>query len=242
MNKDRIDNSAQPLMKDSYVYEEATLVFAPVASPTAQVPTGTRRLLTLPGGDPFVLPAGAVLLSLRCVPYPADATGQYTGALTAGQRALLPTEPHIELRRNTDVTNALATADNPIKVFAVTEVPGGVGEDTRGLVTNKLVIPLTLATIGAGTQYKILGEDSVVNTGVTQTETDAQTMDRAAGNVFPHAGTAQASDAVVNAPGRIVGITSNGALSYDVAIVLHYRVQRASFSLREMFPPDLRDE
>ena len=239
MNKDRIDNSAQPLMKDSYVYEEATLVFAPVASPTAQVPTGTRRVLTLPGGDPFVLPAGAVLLSLRCVPYPADATGQYTGALTAGQRALLPAEPRIELRRNTDVTNALAAADNPIKVFAVTEVTGGV--DTRGLVTNGLVIPLTLATIGAGTQYKILGEDSVVNV-TDATETDSQNMTRSAGQVFPHAGTAQASDAVVNAPGRIVGITSNAALSYDVAIVLYYRVQRASFSLREMFPPDLRDE
>lgn len=239
MNKDRIDNSAQPLMKDAYVYEEATLVFAPVASPTAQVTAGTRRLLTLPDGEPFVLPAGAVLLSLRCVPYPADATGLYTGALTAGQRALLPAEPRIELRRNTDVTNALAAADNPIKVFAVTEVTGGV--DTRGLVTNGLVIPLTLATIGAGTQYKILGEDSVVN--VTDgPETDAQNMTRSAGQVFPHAGTALASDAVVNAPGRIVGITSNGALSYDVAIVLYYRVQRASFSLREMFPPDLRDE
>ena len=239
MNKDRIDNSAQPLMKDSYLYEEVTLVFAPVASPTAQVPTGTRRILTLPGGDPFVLPAGAVLLSLRCVPYPADATGQYTGALTAGQRALLPAEPRIELRRNTDVANALAAADNPIKVFAVTEVTGT--PDTRGLVTNGLVIPLTLATIGAGTQYKILGEDSVVN--VTDSpETDSQGMTRSAGNVFPHAGTAPASDAVVNAPGRIVGITSNGALSYDVAIVLYYRVQRASFSLREMFPPDLRDE
>jgi hypothetical protein len=239
MNKDRIDNSAQPLMKDSYVYEEVTLVFAPVASPTAQVATGTRRLLTLPGGDPFVLPAGAVLLSLRCVPYPADATGLYTGALTAGQRALLPAEPRIELRRNTDVANALAAADNPIKVFAVTEVPGT--PDTRGLATNGLVIPLTLATIGAGTQYKILGEDSVVN--VTDgPETDSQGMTRSAGPVFPHALTAQASDAVVNAPGRIVGITSNGALSYDVAIVLYYRVQRASFSLREMFPPDLRDE
>ena len=239
MNKDRIDNSAQPLMKDSYLYEEATLVFAPVASPTAQVPTGTRRPLTLPGGDPFVLPAGAVLLSLRCVPYPADATGLYTGALTAGQRAALPAEPRIELRRNTDVTNALAAADNPIKVFAVTEVVGT--PDTRGLVTDKLVVPLTLATIGAGTQYKILGEDSVVN--VTDgPETDSQDMARRAGQVFPHAGTAQASDAVVNAPGRIVGITSNGALSYDVAIVLYYRVQRASFSLREMFPPDLRDE
>ena len=239
MNKDRIDNSAQPLMKDAYVYEEATLAFAPVASPTAQVASGTRRLLTLPGGDPFVLPAGAVLLSLRCVPYPADATGLYTGALTAGQRALLPAEPRIELRRNTDVANALAAADNPIKVFAVTEVTGGV--DTRGLVTNGLVIPLTLATIGAGTQYKILGEDSVVN--VTDgPETDSQGMTRSAGQVFPHAGTALASDAVVNAPGRIVGITSNAALSYDVAIVLYYRVQRASFSLREMFPPDLRDE
>jgi hypothetical protein len=238
MNKDRIDNSAQPLMKDAYVYEEATLVFAPVASPTAQVASGTRRLLTLPDGEPFVLPAGAVLLSLRCVPYPADATGQYTGALTAGQRGALPAEPRIELRRNTDVANALAASDNPIKVFAVTEVTGGA--DTRGLVTNGLVIPLTLATIGAGTQYKILGEDSVVN--VTDgPETDSQNMTRSAGQVFPHALTAQASDTVVNAPGRIVGITSNGALSYDVAIVLYYRVQRASFSLREMFPPDLRD-
>ena len=238
MNTDRIDVSAQPLIKGAYVYEETTLVFAPAASPAAPVPVNTRRLLTLPGGDPFVLPAGAAILSVRCVPYPADATGMYTGALTAGQRALLPAEPRIELRRNTDVASAAAGADNPIKVFAVTEFPGG--DATIGLVTDKLVIPLTYAAIGAGTQYKVLGEDSVVNV-VNIPETDAQTMQRNAGQVFPHAANAQLSDAVVNAPGRIVGVTSNGALSYDVAIVLYYRVQRTSFALGEMFPPDLRD-
>jgi hypothetical protein len=237
MNKDRIDNSAQPIMKDSYIYEEATLVFSPLATPTARA-VG-RRVLQSPTGEPFTLPSGAVILSVRCVPYPADATGTYTGSLTDVQRGALAT-PLITLTRNTDVVSAVPAAgsDNPIKIFAVTEVgTPGVAPDTLGLVTNQLVIPLSLATIGAGTQYRVHGEDSVFN--ATGTETDALNMARTAGRVFPHADSGALSDKVTNAPTRIVGISAVD-IYYDIAVVINYRISRASFSLAESFPPDRR--
>jgi hypothetical protein len=240
MNKDRIDNTAQPMMKDSYVYEEATLVFSPLATPASRAVAG-RRVLQTPTGEPFTLPSGAIIQSVRCVPYPADATGTYTGALTPGQRTALGT-PTITLTRNTDVVSAVpgAGTDNPIKIFAVTE-HGTPGQppDTLGLVTNSLVIPLSLATIGAGTQYRVHGEDSVINNNVGGDETDALGMIRAQGRVFPHGPNGPDSDKVTNSATRIVG-TSAVDIFYDIAVVVNYRLARASFSLAESFPPDRR--
>ena len=235
MNKDRIDSRAQPMMKDAYVYEEATLVFSTVATPAAPVAAG-RRLMQLASGEPFTLPSGAIILSVRCVPYPADATGTYTGALSAGQRAALGT-PLITLTRNTDVLSAVPNAggDHPIKIFAVTEPAGAPA--TLGLVTNQLVVPLSLDTIGAGTQYRVHGEDSVSN--ADGGETDAYNMARTPGQIFPHGPSLAASDAVTNAPTRIVGVSAS-QVAYDIAVVLNYRISRAAFSLREQFPPDLR--
>jgi hypothetical protein len=238
MNKDRIDCSSQPMTKDSSIYEEATLVFSPVATPTARAATG-RRVLQTPSGEPFTLPSGAIILSVRCVPYPPDATGTYTGALSVGQRAALAT-PLITLRRNTDVASAvpLASGDNPIKIFAVTEVVGT--PDTLGVVTDSLVIPLSLATIGAGTQYRVHGEDSVINTIVGGAETDAYGMTRTPGQIFPHGLLLADSDKVTNVPTRIVGLNT-GDIFYDIAVVINYRIARASFSLASgTFPPDLR--
>jgi hypothetical protein len=238
MNKDRIDFSAQPVMKDAYVYEEATLAFSPVATPAAPVNAG-RRVLTLATGEPFTLPAGAIILSVRCVPFPADATGRYTGALTPQQRSALGA-PRITLTRNTDVVSAVpaAGADAPIKVFAVSE-PNGA-PDTRGLVTNRLVVSLTLDDIGAGTQFRVHGEDTVINSAAGA-ETDALGMARTPGPVFPHSDASQkASDEVTSRPARIVGI-ADAQVAHDIAVVLSYRISRASFALASTFPPDLRD-
>ena len=237
MNKDRIDCSSQPMMKDAYMYEETTLVFSPVATPTASFAPG-RRVLQTPSGEPFTLPSGAIILSVRCVPYPPDATGTYTGALTGAQRIPLGT-PTITLRRNTDVVSAvpLAAGDNPIKIFAVTEAAGG--PDTLGVVTDRLVVPLSLATIGAGTQYRVHGEDSVINS-MGGAETDIYGMIRTPGQVFPHGTNLALSDAVTNVPTRIVGLNT-ADIFYDIAVVINYRVARASFSLASgSFPPDLR--
>ncbi len=237
MNKDRIDCSSQPMTKDSFIYEEATLVFSPVATPTARAAAG-RRVLQTPSGEPFTLPSGAIILSVRCVPYPPDATGTYTGALSAGQRAALTT-PLITLRRNTDVASAvpLASGDNPIKIFAVTEAADT--PVTLGVVTDILVVPLSLATIGAGTQYRVHGEDSVINT-IDGFETDAYGMTRTPGLIFPHGPDLANSDKVTNVPTRIVGL-NNGDVLHDIAVVVNYRIARASFSLASgTFPPDLR--
>lgn len=238
MNKDRIDASSQPMMKDSYLYEEATLVFSPVATPTARAAANGRRVLQTPAGEPFTLPSGAIILSVRCVPYPPDVTGTYTGALTAGQRIGLGT-PLITLRRNTDVVSAvpLAAGDNPIKIFAVTEVAGT--PDTLGVVTDRLVVPLSLGAIGAGTQYRVHGEDSVFNS-IGSAETDIYGMVRSMGQIFPHGTSLALSDAVTNVPTRIVGFNDADVL-YDIAVVVNYRIARASFSLASgTFPPDLR--
>ena len=237
MNKDRIDCSSQPMMKDAYLYDEQTLVFSPVATPTARAASG-RRVLQSPSGEPFTLPSGAIILSVRCVPYPPDATGTYTGALSAGQRTGLGT-PLITLTRNTDVVSAapLAAGDNPIKIFAVTEVAGT--PDTLGVVTDRLVVPLSLGTIGAGTQYRVHGEDSVVN-NVAGSETDSYGMARNPGQIFPHGTSLQLSDAVTNVPTRIVGLNTVD-IFYDIAVVINYRIARASFSLASgTFPPDRR--
>jgi hypothetical protein len=217
------------------VYEEATLVFSTVATPAAPVAAG-RRLMQLASGEPFTLPSGAIILSVRCVPYPADATGTYTGALSSAQRAALGT-PLITLTRNTDVLSAVPSAgsDHPIKIFAVTEPAPAPA--TLGLVTDRLVVPLSLSTIGAGTQYRVHGEDSVSNDNGG--EADAYGMVRAPGQIFPHGQTLAASDAVTNAPTRIVGFSSS-QVAYDIAVVLNYRISRAAFTLREQFPPDLR--
>ncbi len=243
MNKDRVDITEQPLIKDEYVYEEVALYFATPATVAAPLANNTRRVLCTSPTDPvpFVLPRLAVLLGARVVPYPPGYSPVYTGDLTDAERAALGA-PRLTLRRNTDTAAYAAMGDNPIRIYAPTEVhPGGAGPDpdTIGLVTDKFVIGLNAATIGAGTHYAIYGEGATLtNVGAGQ-ETDDLDMIRAVASVvYPH-GTQAQSDAAMNAPGVVVGVYTEAggrALRYDVAIVLHYRTTRGDFTHYGVFP------
>ena len=243
MNKDRVDLGVQPLIKDEYVYEEVALYFATPATVGAPIANNTRRVLCTNPTDkvPFVLPRLAVLLGARVVPYPAGYSPAYTGDLTALERTALGA-PRITLKRNTDTAAFAAAADNPIKIYAPTEVhPDGPGPDpdTIGLVTNELVIGLSKETIGAGTHYAIYGEGATLTNVGAGAETDALDMVRSVATVvYPH-GTQAQSDAAMNAPGVIVGVFTNAtavALKYDVALVLHYRTTRGDFTHYGVFP------
>jgi len=240
MNKDRIDCSGERIMRENDVHEEATLFFAPLATPDAPALANARRVLQLVDGTPFVLPPRAVLVSLRVVPYPADRTSVYTGDMLGATRIGLGT-PTIEMKRNTDTTTALAGADNPIKIFAQTE-PGGA-PDTIGMVTDKLVLTLTMAAIGAGTQLSVHGEGATLTNAAGETDASVGGMTRTQSIVYPHGTTAILSDAVLNAPTCLVGIVGATLVKYDLAVVVHYRMTRAEYYLvKEPFPPNMREE
>jgi len=245
MNKDRVDITAQPLIKDEFVYEEVALFFDTPATPAAPVAANTRRVLCTSPTDkvPFVLPRLATLLGARVVPYPLGHSPLYTGDLTAGERAALGA-PSIALRRNTDTVTYAAAGDAPIKIYAPTEVhPGGAPDpDTIGLVTDQLVIDLKQETIGSGTHYAIYGEGAILTNVVDSTETDALSMQRAAGIVYPHGASAILSDAVMNAPCVLVGVQGTDPLRYDVALVLSYRISRDQFTFYGVFPADAKNE
>jgi hypothetical protein len=239
MNKDRIDCSGNPIMRESDIHTEATLLFKPLATPDATVSTGTRRVLQLVDGTPFILPAGAVIVTIGVMPYPADRTAVYTGDMLDATRIALGT-PTITLTRNTDTTAALQAGDNPIKIFAQTE-PAGT-PDTMGMVTDKLVITLTRDKIGPGTRFLVHGEE-VVKNDWTETDAGAGGMPRTAGDVYPHGANQDASDTVVNSPTCLVGIVGTSAIKYDVAVVIHYRTTRTQYYLTDgTFPLDMRDE
>lgn len=243
MNKDRIDCSGQPIMRESDVHEEATLLFAPLATPDAPAPANARRVLQLVDGAPFVLPPRAVLVSLRVVPYPADRTSVYTGDMLDATRAALntPVVPTIEMKRNTDTTTALAGADNPIKIFAQTE-PGAT-PDTIGMVTDNLVLTLTKAAIGAGTQLSVHGEGATLTNAAGETDATVGGMQRTQAIVYPHGATATASDAVQNAPTCLVGVVGATQIKHDIAVVVHYRMTRAQYYLvHAQFPVDMKEE
>ena len=244
MNKDRIDCSGEPIMRESDVHEEATLLFAPLATPDAPALANARRVLRLVDGTPFVLPPRAVLVSLRVVPYPADRTSLYTGDMLDATRIGLGT-PTIEMKRNTDTTTALGAADNPIKIFAQTE-PGGAPPatpDTMGMVTDNLVLTLTKAAIGAGTQLSVHGEGATLTNAAGETDATVGGMRRIQSIVYPHGTTAISSDAVLNAPTCLVGIVGAIQVKYDLAVVVHYRMTRADYYLvKEPFPPNMREE
>ena len=231
-------------MRESDVHEEATLLFAPLATPDAPAPANARRVLQLVDGTPFVLPPQAVLVSLRVVPYPADITSVYTGDMLDATRIGLGT-PTIEMKRNTDTTTALAVADNPIKIFAQTE-PGGAPPatpDTMGMVTDSLVLTLTKAAIGAGTQLSVHGEGATLTNAAGEADASVGGMGRTQAVVFPHGATATSSDAVLNAPTCLVGVVGARQIKHDVAVVVHYRVTRANYYLvKEPFPPNMREE
>jgi hypothetical protein len=246
MNKDRVDLSAQRLIKDEYVYDEEPLFFAPALADTP-VTSGTqsaRRVLCTADATPFVLPPGAVITGVRVVPFPPKFNPLYLGHLTDAERTAVENKnPQITFTRNTDTATFAAGGgrDNPIKIFAPTEPNGG--PDTMGTVTDRFVVGLTQSVIGAATHYEVYGEGAII-TNTVGGETDALGMVRAATTIYPHGNNAALSDAVINAPCVLVGVfanTDNSKLAADVALVVRYRVSRTSFSTT-IFPPYMGNE
>jgi hypothetical protein len=245
MNKDRVDVSAQRLIKDEYVYDEEPLFFAPALAGTP-VMSGTasaRRVLCTADATPFVLPPGAVITGVRVVPFPAKFNPLYLGDLTAPERAAVENKnPKITFTRNTDTATFAAGGDNPIKIFAPTEHAGA--PDTMGTVTDRFVVGLTQSVIGAATHYEVYGEGAIITNIIGATETDDLGMVRAPTAIYPHGNNAALSDAVINAPCVLVGVfanTDNSKLAADVALVVRYRVSRTSFSTT-IFPPYMGNE